>query len=226
MRSFRFSLLLLLIGGASPARAQDLTHEPQTWLALFSGGPLAGRFVGWFDAHGRFGFAPDSSAPNTAVLLRPGVGYRVRDDMTLYLGYLWAPVWRDGLQTLDEHRLWQQWTWDLALQSGPKFQLRSRLEQRLAQGDVGIRFRQMVRAQTAPMRERFMLVAWDEVFIAFNDTRFGQRAGFDQNRLFLGVANSLTKKVRLEAGYFNQYLPRPGPDPMRHAFAANLYVTW
>ncbi|MDP1821798.1 MAG: hypothetical protein Q8L48_01080 [Archangium sp.] len=38
------------------------------------------------------------------------------------------------------------------------------------------------RAPTAPIRP-FMVVAWDEVFLAFNDTRFGQRAGFDQNRL-------------------------------------------
>ena len=211
---------------ASIAHAQDVAHEPQTWLGLFSGGPLAGRFVGWFDAHARLGFAPASTQSNTAILLRPGVGVRVRDDMTVYAGYLWAPVWRDGQKTLDEHRLWQQWTWDIVLASGAKLQLRSRLEERLAQGDVGIRFRQLLRAQTYPLLERFMLVAWDEVFIAFNDTRFGQRAGFDQNRLFLGVANSLTKKVRVEAGYFNQYLPRPGPDPMRHAFAVNLYIGW
>lgn len=216
--------LLLAISFASTARAQDLVHEPQSWFGLFAGGPLAGRFVGWFDAHARFAFGP---TPVTSVLLRPGVGYRVRDDMTVFLGYLWAPVWREGRQTLDEHRLWQQWTWDLALKSGVKLQLRSRLEERFAQGDVGLRFRQLARAQTAPLLQGFMLVFWDEVFLAFNDTRFGQRAGFDQNRLFLGVARPLIAKVRVEAGYFNQYLPRPSaPDPMRHAAMLNLYVGW
>lgn len=215
---------MLVLVLASTARAEELAHEPQAWLALFSGGPVAGRFVGWFDAHGRFGF---EQVATTSILLRPGVGYRVRDDMTVFLGYLWAPVYREGRQTLDEHRVWQQWTWDLAFASGVKMQLRSRMEERFAQGDVGFRFRQMVRAQTAPMLERFMLVAWDEVFIAFNDTRFGQRAGFDQNRLFLGVANSLTRKIRVEAGYYNQWLPRPmAPDPMRHAAMVNLYVGW
>lgn len=217
-------LLVLLLLFSLPVRAQEWVHEPHSWFGLFSGGPLAGRFVGWFDAHGRFGFADPAQ---TFVLLRPGVGYRVRDDMTVYLGYLWAPVWRDGRQTLDEHRLWQQWTWDVAFESGVKLQLRSRFEERLASGDVGLRFRQMVRAQTAPLHSLFMLVIWDEVFLAFNDTRFGQRAGFDQNRLFLGVARSLNKQLRVEGGYFNQVLDRADmPDLMRHAAMLNLYVGW
>lgn len=218
-----FALLLLL--AAPVARAQaELVHEPHAWFGLFSGGPLVSRFVGWFDAHARLGFAP---SPNTFILLRPAVGYRVRDDMTVYLGYLWAPVWRNGQQTLDEHRVWQQWTWDLAFSTGVKMQLRSRFEERFAQGAVGFRFRQLLRAQTAPLHSRFMLVAWDEFFIAFNDTRFGQRAGFDQNRLFLGVANSLTPKVRVEAGYFNHYLLRAdAPALMRHAVMLNLFVGW
>ncbi len=217
-------VLLLFLLWASTARAQDeLVHEPQAWFGVFSGGPLAGRFVGWFDAHARFAFEPTKT---TSILLRPGVGYRVRDDMTVFLGYLWAPVWRDGRQTLDEHRLWQQWTWDIPFQSGARVQVRSRFEERLAQGDVGLRFRQFVRAQTAPLLAlRTILVIWDEVFLALNDTRFGQRAGFDQNRLFFGVGYPLTRQLRVEGGYFNQYLPRPAaPDPMRHAAMLNLYV--
>ena len=208
---------------AHVASAQGLAHEPQAWLGVFANGPVTGRVMGWADAHVRVGFA---SPAQTMVLLRPGLGYRVRDDMTVWVGYLWAPVWRDGVQTLSEHRVWQQWTWDLALASGAKFQLRSRLEERFASGDVGLRFRQFFRAQTAPLGE-FLLVAWDEIFLAFNDTRFGQRAGFDQNRLFLGVAHKVHPKLRVEAGYFNQFLPRPGvPSPMRHAAALNVFVTF
>lgn len=222
----RTALLISLLVSV-PAQAQEVAHEPQTWLALFSQGPLVGqKLVLWFDAHARFGFAPESNPANTALLIRPGVGYRLREDMTIYLGYLWAPVWRSGQLTLNEHRVWQQYTWDLAFDSGAKMQLRSRLEERFAQGDVGLRFRQLVRAQTPPLVEKFILVAWDEVFLAFNNTRFGQLAGFDQNRLFLGVGRSLWGKFRLEAGYFNQWLPREGTDPMRHAFAVNLYAGW
>ena len=215
----RLTLLLLVV--ATSARAQELVHEPQAWFGVFATRPLLGRFVGWFDGHLRLAFEP----AQTFVLLRPGVGFRVRDDMTIWLGYLWAPVWRGGIQTLSEHRVWQQWTWDLTFASGAKLQLRSRLEERFASGDVGLRFRQMIRAQSAQLKNGFMLVAWDEVFLAFNDTRFGQRAGFDQNRLFLGVAMPLAPKVRLEAGYFNQYLNRvDAPDPVRHAAMVNLYL--
>ena len=208
---------------APVAAAQGFAQEPQAWLGAFANGPVAGRVMGWADVQLRLGF---SSPTQTALLVRPGLGYRVRDDMTVWVGYLWAPGWRDGVQTLSEHRLWQQWTWDLAHGSGAKFQVRSRFEQRFASGDVGLRFRQFFRAQTAPLGG-FLLVAWDEIFLAFNDTRFGQRAGFDQNRLFVGVARKLNSRLRVEAGYFNQVLPRPGvPSPMRHAVALNVFANW
>ena len=215
-------LVLLLL--TTPAAAQ-VVHEPQAWLGLFSSGPIAGRVVGWFDAHARLGFGLQ---PVTSVLLRPGVGYRVRDDVTVWLGYLWAPVWRAGQLSVNEHRVWQQLTWELALPAGAKLQLRSRLEERFVAEEVGWRFRQFVRAQTAALAGGpFMLVAWDEVFVAFNDTRFGQRAGFDQNRLFLGVAQKVTPQLRLEAGYFNQFLPRlTAPSPMRHVAMVNVFVAW
>lgn len=217
-------MLLVALVLAPVASAQDLTHEPQSWFGLFTNGPLTGRVVGWFDAHLRMGFG---ESPVTMTLLRPGVGFRVRDDMTVWVGYLWAPVWRDGLQTLSEHRVWQQWTWDLSFGSGAKMQLRSRLEQRFAAGEVGIRFRQFVRAQTAPLGGGpLMLAGWDELFLAFNDTRFGQLAGFDQNRLFLGVALKVSTKWRVEGGYFNQFLPRTGASPMRHAAAVNVFFIW
>ena len=64
------------------------------------------------------------------------------------------------------------------------------------------------------------------MFLAFNATGFGQRGGFDQNRLFLGVAQRVTPRVRLEGGYFNQYLPRAGAPSMRHAAMLNVFVTW
>lgn len=218
----RAALLVWLF--ASPALGEGVSHQTQSWFGLFASGPVAGRVMGWFDAHGRFAFEPASSS---TTLLRPGLGYRVRDDMTVWLGYLWAPVWTEGALTLDEHRLWQQWTWDLPCASGAKVQLRTRFEQRFARAAVGLRLRQFVRAQTAPLQgTQLRLVAWDEAFVALNTTAF-QRAGFDQNRLFLGLARGLTNSLRLEAGYFNQWLSRPGQaDPLRHVAMVNAFMTW
>lgn len=222
MRPRLFALLLLLASGASAQ--EQVVQETQAWFGAFSSGPLMGPLLGWFDLHARF--TPDKQ--QATYLVRPGLGVRVRPDMVLWLGYLWVPTVTDGAITLDEHRVWQQWTWDLALASGVRFQLRTRLEERFAKGDFGLRLRQFGRAQSPRLGGGpLWLTAWDELFIALNDTTFGQRAGFDQNRLFVGVAWALSQQVRVEGGYFNQFVHGAAPpDAMRHMAMFNLFYAW
>jgi hypothetical protein len=65
------------------------------------------------------------------------------------------------------------------------------------------------------------------VFFAFNDTAWGQQAGFDQNRAFAGVGWFLDDAVRLEAGYMNRLVHRrDAPDPVHHAVMVNLFASW
>lgn len=220
-RPFALALLLLLAG---PAHAQPLKPEPGAWFGLFVSGPVAGNVLAWFDLHAR---SSDDFA-TVAYLVRPGIGYRVRPDMAVWLGYAWTPVVKRGDVTLDEHRPWQQWTWDgPRFESGLKLSFRSRLEERVAQGQVGLRFRQFVRLQSPWLGGGPLLLAtWDEVFVAFNDTAWGQKAGFDQNRFFAGVGLKVGAHTRVEAGYFNNWLNRDGPDPFRHVAMVNVFVGW
>lgn len=71
-------------------------------------------------------------------------------------------------------------------------------------------------------------MTWDEVFIHLNDTDFGTRAGFNQNRAFVGFGwkwNPETPKSRVEIGYLNQFIDsRTGSDRMNHLLAVNLFV--
>jgi hypothetical protein len=216
------SLAALLV--AVSARADGLAVESQAWFAIFTQIDLGHRLVAWGDVHARL----SGDASRLSVLLRPGLGYTLRPGMVLWLGYAWTPLFVEGDLQLDEHRVWQQWSWDFGLPGGGRMGLRSRLEQRLAGGALGLRFRQFVRAQTAllgggPAR----LAVWDEIFFAFNDTAFGQQAGFDQNRLFAGVALRVTAAARLEAGYFNQYVHRRhAADPFRHVAMVNLFTSF
>ncbi len=215
--------LLAALLAAAPVSAAELAVEPQAWFGVFSQVHLTGPWVAWGDLHARV----SDDVSKVSVLVRPGVGYRFRPDMVAWLGYAWTPVMREGDVTLDEHRVWQQWTWDLELPRDAKLSLRSRLEQRLAHGEVGLRFRQFVRVQSAWLGGGpVLLAAWDEAFFAFNETGFGQQAGFDQNRFFAGVGLRVTRGVRLEAGYFNQYqLRRDAPDPFRHAAMVNIFAS-
>lgn len=215
--------LALCVPATGWAQTDEFIQEQQGWVAFFGTKKLPESvFVFWLDVQARL----NGTATQTQVLLRPGVGVRFRPDMTAWIGYAWTPTIREGNVTIDEHRLWEQWTWDLAFENGMKAQLRSRFEQRLSRGELGLRFRQFGRVQS-PKYGRAILVAWDEIFFAFNDTKWGQQAGFDQNRLFLGIGMFIDSAVRVEAGYMNQLVHRrDAPDPMRHIAAVNVFANW
>ncbi|MCZ7683053.1 MAG: DUF2490 domain-containing protein [Sandaracinaceae bacterium] len=105
------------------------------------------------------------------------------------------------------------------------------LEQRLrTEGDVdvGLRLRLMARVQAPITRSRELLVVvWDEAFVGLNDTAWGQRGGFDQNRFFVGVGwQVIPAQLRLELGYTNQWIVRAATDPVNHIAALNAFVGW
>lgn len=220
---------------APRAEAQTVDHEYQTWLGLFAQGPIHGRLFFQGDLHYRVyaNFTP------YAALVRPGVAWQLMPGMFVTLGYAWTPSWSQpdqGVEDLiDEHRLWEQWQYEFPLATGAlRLQLRTRLEERWRPsvgGDTGVRFRQMVRV-TVPLGAsgRWVLAAWDELFFGLNDTDWRQRQGFDQNRAFGGVGYWFVPgALRVEAGYFNQYVQRPGNpagDLSNHALMVNTYVSW
>jgi len=215
------------------ARAQNVENAYQTWLGLFAQGPIAGRVYFQGDLHYR---AYADFSPYW-VLVRPGIGYSIMPGMFATVGYAWTPSWRAPdlafEDRVDEHRIWEQWQYEFPLAGGAlKLQLRTRLEERLRPdvgSDLGLRGRQMVRV-TVPCAAHWFLAAWDELFIAFNNTDWKQHAGFDQNRLFVGAGVwAVPSTLRLEVGYFNQYLHRynnPAGDLANHALMVNTYVSW
>lgn len=231
-------LVALLV--AAPARAQEedpersgLDHHFETWLGGFITGPIAGDVFTISDVHYR---AWDDFSPHW-VLIRPGVGLRLMDGMFAVLGYAWTPSWRarDAVGFTDEHRIWEQWQWEI--QDAPtlfRFQLRTRFEQRFRTQiplDVAVRFRQFVRMSVGlDQRNVVWFVLWDEIFFGLNDAGGYQRAGFDQNRLFVGWAfQAVPGQLRFELGYFNQWIYRPGNplgDAVNHTAMLNTYVSW
>ena len=230
-------VVLACLTVAPPASAQSLAHSYETWLAVFAHGPLAGDLWLWVDVQPRLyeRFEPQ------AVLLRPGLSWRVTPELFLTAGYAWTPSWSRGsdeergwgeLDFVDEHRSWQQGLYAVTdPASGLAGQVRVRLEQRArTEGDldVGVRLRVFVRGQVPMTSARDVLVVlWNESFVALNDTRWGQRGGFDQNRLFAGLGwQAIAGQLRLELGYLNRWSVRAGVDPVNHAVALNAFVGW
>lgn len=217
------------------AQASSLDTRYQTWFAGFLHGPVTGDLWLWTDLHLRL---YDVFEP-AAILIRPGVSWRVADTVWLTLGYAWTPSWRrtmeprswGDLDFTSEHRIWQQALWAPShAESRTAYQVRVRVEERFRdQGpfDVGVRLRIFVRGQVALDAEGVVILGlWDEVFVPLSDSAWGQRAGFDQNRLFVGFGFNVAPRIRIDVGYTNQWIPRDGVDAVNHIAALNTFVGW
>ncbi|WP_150007274.1 DUF2490 domain-containing protein, partial [Iodidimonas nitroreducens] len=60
--------------------------------------------------------------------------------------------------------------------------------------------------------------------LGLNATDWGQRDGFDQNRLFAGGAWHIKNKLRLEMGYLNNRLGQAGDDQTNHNISLSLFL--
>ena len=220
--------------------------------AMLGGGSLAqtvddgGAWFGWF-AQGKLGAADGSLAPLRwwldvqdrlrdegeqfdQFLLRPGLGYALTDRLTAWVGYAYIatdPVRRDEF---GENRLWQQLTYN-APTDGFTLQGRARLEERFVEtdGDTGYRLRVLAKAMVPMVADKSLFASvWDEAFWDLNDTDWGERTGFRQNRAFAGLGLQLddAPKVWIEVGYMNEWIDRRGPDKENHVLSISLFTVF
>ncbi len=219
-RSWLTALSLVVLPLEVVLAGEDLGHEPQVWLPVTAQAELIDEtFGGYIEVQPRL----DREGLDR-LLVRPAVFGRITEEVSAWVGYAWTPGF-DPPERLgtheDEHRIWEQLLIELELGEGeaPSLSFRTRLEQRFLEDvpDVAIRVRQMVRFQV-PVHEIVSLATWDEVFLNANDARRGPRAGYDQNRLFLGVNLAFSEEVKLDVGYLNVHSRGRGEDPdrMRH----------
>jgi uncharacterized protein DUF2490 len=72
----------------------------------------------------------------------------------------------------------------------------------------------------------YSLVATEEFIAHVNDTSRYDR-GFDQNRAFGGISRTVNAKVRVEAGYLNQYQHSlVGPDRLNHILSITTAIAF
>ena len=92
--------------------------EQQTWLALATNGSLQeeSRWRYWFDGHAR---SRDDTDGLGVSIIRPGIGWQANDWLTLWGGYARVVARRDG-PDVEEHRIWQQATYPVAVVMGGK----------------------------------------------------------------------------------------------------------
>lgn len=216
---------LVLVAVPAAAEAQT-TNEAQMWASMTLTAKLGGAEardhgpVAWLDLHARRG------ADGFTGILRPALGWRFSPSLALYGGYAWVPFYADDDERKDvqEHRAWQQLIYQgkegpLLLQLRPRFEQRFRPDE-----DVAFRLRLFGRLNADLWKGSPLAAAtWDETFVQFGETSWGAPGGFDQNRLFLGLAYT-AGEVRVEPGYLNVTIRRPD-DSLRieHNFAINAF---
>jgi Protein of unknown function (DUF2490) len=170
--------------------------------------------------------ARESGDEMDQLLIRPGIGYALTERSTVWMGYAHVINFPAAGDNIHENRFWQQYMWSGMTPFGA-FTSRSRFEQRWQSNgsEVGGRFRQMFKISwPIPFHPAASLVGWDEVFIHLNDTDWGARQGFDQNRGFAGIGYRVVPPVLVEIGYMNQYINRSTIDHMNHILSFNLFL--
>jgi len=185
------------------------------------------RWRWWLEGQGRW---LDNAERFDTAFVRAGVGYAVTDRLLVHGGYGFFDNEPENKPVVHENRVWQQLLWNAPVE-GFTFQSRTRLEQRFLedQSDEGWRLRQFFKSTIPVVEDKTTFVSiWDEMFWDLNDTDWGQRAGFRQNRAFLGLGQFLDEKksVSIEIGYLDQWIDRPGEDRLNHILLVCLFMTF
>lgn len=214
------AIMALLLRCEAAHAAPD--HDLQLWTPIMLDRTIYKKVRGYLEVNPRVG---DNVSGLNQLLLRPALEYRLRDNFSLFAGYLWLSNY-SGESVQNEHRIWQQ---ALMNKSFKRCLLinRTRLEQRMFEPltGSGVRLRHLVKANY-PLNNRIYATAQNELFVNLNSVEGGPQAGIDQNRVFAGLGIKTIKKARVEVGYQYQYVNRSDQfdDQVNHAIVIQSFV--
>lgn len=216
MRSIlRYALTGVLLAGL-PGVAAATESDLELWTSFWVTGPVKDKLLVSIDGSLRIS---DRGTSAPTVLIRPLVGVQVSKKLSLWTGYTYAASRPDNRPDVNEHRAVQQVLWSVGKVGKGSLTTRTRLETRWVDGreGTGWRVRQMARYTVPIDKAKTLLVLQTEPFFNLNSTKFGQAAGFDQIRNFVGLNLPVARSMSIDAGYMNRYIKRKGvEDRMDH----------
>ena len=205
---YRFLLILIVLLPAKLLAETD--SKTSTWFMSLTRFSFTEHIRGFLDIQPRLAVRDPASGQDghfDTLLMRGALGYQVNDSIGLYQGYAVIPTYDP---TRVEHRLFQEALLSQGLGDLNSLTHRVRFEQRILEkiDDVALRVRYFGRyTHTLPsLSDRLSLAINEEVFINANDADGGPQAGFNQNRLFLGMNYKLADNLSMDVGYQNQYV--------------------
>lgn len=222
----RLLFLLLFLALPTVVTAQTVTDQ-RVWFAVTLQGD-AGPASPWRWSLEAFVRSRDGVDAVDSAAVRPIISYMITPHSTAGAGYALGQSFPAAGGTVLEQRVFGQYIWTRPM-AGGSLALRTRVEARFIEGNSGplARLRQQVRVVRPLTRgSRLSIVGSDELLVHLNTTSRNAR-GVDQNRLFVGIAHALTRALRVEVGYLNQFIPgHGGPNRMNHVLSGALSASF
>lgn len=234
----RIDILFLFLAGLfvfswSKNAECALERDFQNWLNVTAIGKthskdkVVSRIRYWLETQERIG---EDSSRFSQILLRPGLGFALTGNLSIWLGYAWIYTGKPNASNpFEENRIWQQLIW-VKTNRYLTFTSRARTEQRFLENSpkTAYRFRELIKI-SVPLKQytRFSFVTSDELFLHKNNFVGTNSRGFDQNRFFVGLGYKINPTITTEIGYMNQYIRRFGvPDFLANIASINFFMNF
>lgn len=219
-----YLLFLSFLFFTLPSEAKDFDEELTLWPTVSVQAPL------YKDKLSVYGYWQPTITQNikelTPWVFRGALIYTPRKNLNLWLGYDQHYSF-DSVDQLIEQRAWQQITYDQKIK---KLQVnhRIRLEDRFLKREKQPAFRLRLRNRaTYPIgkNKKWYIASNNELLLNLTSSSPNRRAGFSEDRIFIGLGRKLNKYVNLEGGYQASFVNFGiNSNLIRHSFVTNLSI--
>ena len=213
MKKSKVSLVALTLMLMLPIFAQSQESDFGNWLIYIGNKKINNKW----NIHNEVQYRNyDAVGDLEQLLLRTGLGYTFnenKNNLLLGYGYILSENYignTDEKVSVNEHRIFQQFTSKQNV-GNVKLNHRYRFEQRFVENDFKLRFRYFL-GLNIPLNKggndisKYYISAYNEVFL---NTK---TSVFDRNRMYAGIGYHINKRLRLEAGYMNQFFETTSRD--------------
>jgi len=232
--NFLFVLFTLFMFGQTPVQ-KEVNHQVQSWISLNNNLNIKNHWSLLADFHIR---KNDFANKDSFYFVRSGVAYLPNPKVLFALGYahMWvAPAKEEWSLFGNENRIYQQVQLISKVGEGLNILQRIRNEQRWQDKIVNderidekrftCRVRYLVSLSVPIFKKKTMplLVVSDEILIHFGKEVLYNT--FDQNRIFIGIKQTINPKLSFDFGYMNVYQQKYSgyQYDMNHTFRLFFY---
>jgi len=210
------------------SKAQSIEHNG--WLFWSHEQKITDRWQFSYDMQLR---SADKFDYVNTLLIRPGIGYVIKENQTVTLGYTYFGTWEkenDELMYEPENRIFEQFEIKNKLRN-VNITNRLRFEQRFMQMQQEKVFAQRLRYYIQALipiianpdfTSGMYFCVQNELFLNVQGYKQFDKSLFDQNRPYAGIGYRFNEKLDLEAGYMLRYIIQEDKNVLNNIFQLSI----